>query len=139
MITAAFLTSALLAWICSFRTESVRAWFKISLICAAAVPVLDITLLTTGLLYQAGKHHLSREKINYMLSFSAGGIGVIYKTEHVNFDWDHVYHVYRVKDCIYLYMAEQQAYLLPEAENSEDVWNRILACVPPEKITDLAK
>lgn len=55
--------------------------------------------------------------------------------------WKEFHHVYRVKDCIYLYAMPQRAFLLPDGQaqdaNADEVWKWITRHMNKDKATDM--
>ena len=139
IFSGTFLALSLLAWHLSGKVSGTDTWMKIGLYLAVAIPITNVASLFAGILYQAGKHDLSKQTVNYLVILGPKGIGVVHRTEHANCSWEHIYHVYRVPGCIYLYVAFDKAFLLPEAGNTESAWDMIKEHVEPQKITNLTK
>lgn len=61
------------------------------------------------------------------LTEAPGGIRVVTKNGDTSeYGWDSLYGVHQGKNCVYLYVRENQAYFLPDsdvAEKSEELWN----------------
>lgn len=139
LVTGGFLALALLARVCTGRLSGAETWMNIALVIAAAIPVMNVSAFWGGLLNQIGKHQLSRHTTNYLVVLGPKGVGIIHKTEHAHCSWEHVYRIYRVPGCIYLYVSADRAFLLPDAENTEDAWAMITAYADAQKIVDLRK
>ena len=83
------------------------------------------------------KHSLSKTKAQYFTRLGPEKVKVIQGKNEADFLWKDLYMAYRIKDCIYLYVNPNRAYLLPECDDSDAAWKLITSLLSPEKIKDL--
>ena len=69
------------------------------------------------------------------LTEAKDGIHVSNEKEKATYLWKNVYHAYQAKDCIYLYITEQRAFLLPVKD--EEAWLLILRKLGTDRCTTL--
>ncbi|MDD3369038.1 MAG: YcxB family protein [Lachnospiraceae bacterium] len=146
-----------------------KSWIKLPICCAiiavfavcnfiASSPILGWIFLTLAFyllisrflrFYMSVNRICMEYKLNqipklfYTVTLSRSGIDVVNEKEKANYSWDQVYHVYRRKDIIYLYLNSQNAFLLPFDEldggSAEDLWALITSILSADKVTDIAK
>lgn len=85
---------------------------------------------------------LKRPKLVYTLELSekTKGIGVSNETEHADFEWKKIHHVYRDATATYLFITKSRGFILPHQyiEEGEDaLWELISKKVPAERRTVL--
>lgn len=88
------------------------------------------------------RQQLSRmvpDRIAYTLRLEAGGVQVTAGSQKASYAWETVYMACRVSGCIYLYVEERRAYLLPDGPSGQQVWSLMRDHLPPEKVRDLLK
>lgn len=90
---------------------------------------------------QSRKLRLDTPKEAAVVSFSSEGFVVRGGKEPLEYGWEQVYQAFRVSDAVYLYVAETQAFLLPDADagGPDKVWDLLCAHVAPDKLSDLRK
>ncbi len=101
------------------------------------LPLVWYLMFVSSVKKEAKKHALSKTKAQYFTILREDGIKVVKEKEEAVFPWEEIYHAYRVKDCVYLYVTPQRAYLLPDGEEAEAVWETVCAKIPEEKRKDL--
>jgi len=69
------------------------------------------------------------------LTEAKDGIHVENEKEKATFLWKNVFHAYRAKDCIYLYITDKRAFLLPVED--EETWLMILRKLGSDRCTAL--
>jgi len=79
------------------------------------------------------------DRIAYTLRLEPGGIQVTAGSQKASYSWEAVYMAYRASGCVYLYVEERRAYLLPDGPSSQRVWELMQNRLPPEKARDLSK
>jgi len=72
----------------------------------------------------------------YTLHLRDEGIQVVSGKETAEFQWEQLFRAYRVPGCIYLYVSQQRAFLLPEAGQGDSVWALLMKKLPAEKLED---
>ena len=114
-------------------------------------PLLGTVLLAVGLLFpsvwflmfmvsvrsQVKKNALSARKAQYYVLLIFDGVKVTKGSDEVEFSWSDISMAYRVKGCIYLYINEQRAYLLPKCDDSDEAWEIITGSIPESRAKDL--
>ena len=118
------------------------------LIVAAGLPAVYFGLYFRSLGFQIKQMGLSKPRHVYTveLSDSDDGIHTIDKpdprlgeksdTDHI-FRWSEAYGAYRRKNCIYLYVSDRQAYIIPDGQadtTSENVWSFISSHMDASKL-----
>ena len=83
---------------------------------------------------QAKRSGLSPDRTQYVVTLAQDKIHVTKGKEAADFAWDAVHLVYRDKGCVYLYVSPTRAFLLPDGEKAEKVWEILTARVAPEKV-----
>lgn len=72
----------------------------------------------------------------YTLHLREEGIQMVSGRERAEFRWEQLFRAYRVPDCIYLYVSQQRAFLLPEDGQGGAVWTLLTEKLPAEKLED---
>jgi len=80
---------------------------------------------------------IAPERIAYTLRLEPGGIQVTSGSQKASYSWETVYMAFRASGCIYLYVEERRAYLLPDGPSGKRVWELMRDRLPPEKARDL--
>ncbi len=84
-----------------------------------------------------GRHMgLDGVRTAYTLHLRDEGIQVVSDKGMAEFQWEQLFCVYRVPGCIYLYVSQQRAFLLPEAGPGRAVWALLMKKLPAEKLED---
>ena len=83
---------------------------------------------------QAKRSGLSSEKAQYFVTLSDEKIHVEKGKETADFQWKDATLARRAKGCIYLYVSQSRAFLLPDCEDTEQAWNIITAKLEPGKV-----
>lgn len=100
------------------------------------LPAVWFMLFMFSVQNQVKVNKLSASKAQYFVMLSDEKIRVAKGEERVEHDWDDVYHVYLMKDCIYLYITQARAYLMPQCSDTDSAIAMISSKIPAEKITD---
>jgi len=79
------------------------------------------------------------DRIAYTLRLEPGGIQVTSGTQKASYSWESVHMASRVSGCVYLYVEERRAYLLPDGPSSRRIWELIRDRLPAEKTRDFLK
>lgn len=61
------------------------------------------------------------------------------REKHLRLEWNQLYHAYRTKDCIYLYVSQVQAFLLPDDcanVTPDQLWDYLRQRMAADRITD---
>jgi len=82
---------------------------------------------------------MAPEQIAYTLRLEPAGIQVTSGSRKASYSWETVYMACRVSGCVYLYVEERRAYLLPDGPSSQRVWELIRDRLPAERVRDLLK
>lgn len=134
-VFAAILLSA--AAVCfAMRNRREGAVLLGAVLLAVGVGLPAVYVLNFLLSVQKRGRLLSGSKTVYTLHFRESGLLALAGQERAEFPWERIFHVYRAEDCIYLYVSEQKAFLLPEGERSGEAWALLERRLPPEKRTD---
>jgi len=88
---------------------------------------------------QAQKLGLSASRTAYTLYLGERAVRVVSGKERAEFPWASLFRAYRTGNGVYLYADPRKAFLLPEAQVTEAVWQRIQQCVPADRLHDLRK
>lgn len=96
---------------------------------------------------QSKKLKLETPKHVYTISMTTAPDGITIVTPSgeggtLRLRWEHIYQVYRVKDCIYFYISARQAFLLPEDQSNvetDELWTFLGEMLPAEKVIDRRK
>lgn len=73
------------------------------------------------------------------LTKKADGIAVENDTEQTTYRWAQVYHLYRDKHAVYLYMTPTRAFLLPDVcvkGSPSELWSLLTKMIPAHRVTD---
>lgn len=79
---------------------------------------------------------LDGSRIAYTLHLREEGLLAVAGRERTEFPWERIVLACRARDCIYLYVSSQKAFLLPECGQSEEAWALLQEKVPPERRQD---
>ena len=91
---------------------------------------------------QCKKMKLDKPRLAYSLTLDKSGLGVSNEKERASYAWDKVFAAHRVKNCVYIYITPQNAYLLPDgcADTDDDVlWALLCECMPAGRAFDHIK
>lgn len=88
---------------------------------------------------QAQKLGLSGSRTTYTLHLGAQTVRVVSGKEQTEFPWSGIFRAYHTGNGVYLYADPQKAFLLPQDQVTEAVWQRIRQYVPAERLYDLQK
>jgi len=122
-----------LAAVCQLLKDRAEGSSLLSLVLLSVglvVPVVYVLMYIVSSREQAEKMHLSRATVRYRIIFSGNGIQVQNGKEQAEFLWKQIFCAIQRKDCIYLYITPQNAYLLPWSEEAEEAWDLISAKIP---------
>lgn len=64
------------------------------------------------------------------------------REKHLRLSWEQLYHAYRTKDCIYLYVSQAQAFLLPDGcanAAPDEIWSLLGQKMTADRLTDRRK
>ena len=110
--------------------------------------VLGAVLLTVGLglpafyvlnyLWSVRKQgrRLDSSRIAYTLHLREEGLLVVAGQERMEYPWAQIALTCRARDCIYIYVGPQRAFLLPDCEQTEAAWALLQEKLPEEKRRD---
>ena len=112
------------------------------LLVGLGVPVVYFVTFFSSLRKEVLKHGLKRPHLVYTLTLTpqAKGIHIQNETEQVDYQWKHVWRVFRDKEATYLYMTPDRAFILPHQciEEGEDaLWHLIRQKIDPSRCTIL--
>ena len=99
-----------------------------------ALPIVWFGMFFASVRRQTKRSGLSSEKAQYFVTLSDEKIHVEKGKETADFQWKDVPLARRAKGCIYLYVSQSRAFLLPDCEDTEQAWNIITAKLEPGKV-----
>lgn len=82
---------------------------------------------------QIKRFGLKEPRYAYTVTLSESGVKIATDKEQADYTWDNVYAAYRKAECIYLYIEERRAYLLPKGQGEADqdeIWALLLERLP---------
>lgn len=100
------------------------------------LPAVWFLLFMISVQNQVKVNRLSLSKAQYFVMLNEENVRVAKGEERVEHSWDEIHHVYIMKGCIYLYISQARAYLMPQCDDTEAAITLISSKVPAEKITD---
>jgi hypothetical protein len=108
------------------------------------LPLSYFATFASSLKQQILSQGLKRPKHVYTLVLSerAKGISVSNETEHVDYEWKNVHHVYRDQTATYLFMNQARGFVLPHQcieEGDDALWELLRKKVPEQRRTELYK
>ena len=89
------------------------------------LPLVWIGMYALSVNRQAKSMGLSSDRTQYRVTLSPEKIHVEKGKETADFSWENAYRAYRTKGCIYLYVSQMRAFLLPDCEKTERAWELI--------------
>lgn len=122
MPLAFFLIMALFSAVC-FLQHGIRNAVLLGCVLLGVgilVPLAYVLSYLFGVNEQAKKNGLPAKPLVYTLTMQQGARGLsiqgVHGEEKIVLEWKQVFGAYRVKDCIYLYLSPERAFLLPEGQ-----------------------
>ena len=108
------------------------------------LPLSYFATFASSLKQQILAQGLKRPKHVYTLVLSerAKGISVSNETEHADYEWKNVHHVYRDLTATYLFITKERGFILPHQciEEGDDVlWALLRKKIPELRRTDLRR
>lgn len=100
------------------------------------LPAVWFLLFMISVQNQVKVNRLSSSKAQYFVMLSEENVRVAKGEERVEHNWDEIYHVYLMKGCIYLYISQARAYLMPQCGDTDAAISLISSKVPADKISD---
>lgn len=88
---------------------------------------------------------LKKPRLTYSLCLSDEPAGIRVTNpggESAQYEWGGLYGIYRVDGCLYLYVTDNKAFLIPDGqagEGSAALWPLFTDMLPPEKLYDRRK
>ena len=119
----------------SREQASLLGWVLLGI--GVALPLVWFSLYLSSVRRVARKFGLSKDKTQYETTLKEAGATVTRGEEHAEFRWNEIHSAWRVRNCIYLYVRRDRAYLLPEDENADVAWEIICRMLPEAKRRDL--
>lgn len=99
------------------------------------LPVVWVGMYLSSVRRQARANGLSREKTQYIVTFTGDGLLVTKGKEKASFSWSDIFLVHQGRGCLYLYVSAARAFLLPECEKSDAAREILSAHVAKEKLS----
>ncbi|MGE4453457.1 MAG: YcxB family protein [Sphaerochaeta sp.] len=139
LIFASILTaSAIISFIMS-HVEGAVMLGTVLLIVGLGVPIVYFVNFFTSLKKQVKLQNLDPPRLVYTLQFEENSDEIEISNEHerVRYAWKDVYHAYYEKDCIYLFITKDRAFLLPlsQIEDCNEAWNLIVEKLSSNRCT----
>ena len=97
------------------------------------LPLVWFGMFFASVKRQAARSGLSPDKTQYFVTLSGEKIHVEKGKEAADFQWKEAYLARRVRGCIYLYVSQNRAFLLPDGEQTEQAWEIIAEKMEPGK------
>ena len=134
-------TSAAICFLMSHVRGAVLLGWVLTL-AGLGLPLSYFATFASSLKQQILAQGLKRPKHVYTLILSerAKGISVSNETEHADYEWKNVHHVYRDLTATYLFITKERGFILPHQciEDGDDaLWNLIEKKIPAERRTEL--
>lgn len=84
---------------------------------------------------------LAQAPVAYTLRFADQGLTISKDQEQVEFSWDKLWKVCRLRRCLCLYAAPRQAFLLPveDIPDADELWQALCQKLPAEKRQDFSR
>lgn len=86
---------------------------------------------------QIKRFGLKEPRYAYTLTLSEQGVKIATDKEQDDYTWDRISAAYRRNSCIYLYVEERRAYLLPKGQEDgqqDAIWTLVREQLPAERI-----
>lgn len=103
------------------------------------VPAVYVTTFFSSLKKQVKQQNLNPARLVYTLQFDRSSplIEITNDREQATYRWQDVFHAYRRKDAIYLFITQERAFLLPleACTDAAEVWNLIEAKLGSDRCT----
>lgn len=136
-------TSALVCFI-MHRIDGAVFLGAVLLLVALGMPILYFTIFFHSLKKQIKAQRLDPPRLVYTLDLdeSDKGIQIRNESQKASYAWKDVYRLYRDKECFYLFMTPDRAFLMPYSaipEGPEALWALALRMLGPERCTNLLK
>jgi hypothetical protein len=117
---------------------------SVLLLVGCGMPVLYFITFFRSLSKQVRLQQLDPPRVVYtvQLEKEPEGIKVRNATEQATYSWDKVWHAYRNWGCVYLYVTQDKAFLLPlsgERDGGDALWTLVGEMMGQEKRTDIRK
>ena len=114
------------------------------LLVGLGLPMSYFATFASSMKQQILAQGLKRPKHVYtlVLSEKAKGIAVSNETEHAEYEWKKVHHVYRDLLATYIFITPARGFILPHTcieEGEEALWDLLRKKIPEERRTDLRK
>ncbi len=134
------LCSAILCFILRSRAEQAAFLGGVLVTVGLGLPAVYLLSFLSSVRQQSKKMRLATQRHAYTLTMSeAEGITVKTGKEQLTYRWEEVFAVYRVRAYTYLYVAQQKAYLLPDAQvqdGTDVLWRLLKSSVPAGRLFD---
>jgi len=133
----ALVMSALAALCLAFREQKEGAALLGAVLLLVGLGLPLVYFLSYWLSLRQQLARMEPDRIAYTLRLGPGGIQATSGTQKASYSWETVYMACRVPGCVYLYVEERRAYLLPDGPSGQRVWALIRDRLPPGKTRDL--
>ena len=115
---------------------------SVLLIVGLGMPLVYFTTFFASLRKQVKAQNLNPPRLVYTLDLTdkEDGIHIENGKEQVTYKWKKAHSAYNAKDCIYLYLTSDRAFLLPKANLKEEekaVWHLIVKRLGADKCIEL--
>lgn len=115
------------------------------LVIGFGLPAMNMRSFFASVKKQIKAHKLEKPQHVYSLKLSSEPDGVRVTNpggESAQYEWGKLWGAYRVDGCIYLYVVNSKAFLLPDGqaeEGTEALWSLLTDMLPKEKLHDRRK
>ena len=141
-IFAIILCTSAITCFCFPKKDSAVTLGIVMLLIGLGVPAVYIGTFFSNMKKQGKAQHLDEGRLAYTIELTEKekGIEISNGYEHMKYAWKDAYHAYRNRKCIYLYITDRKAFLIPDfkkEESTENVWSIITSKMGPDRCTVL--
>ena len=137
IFAAIFLFFALVCFLGRETHEQAMLMTLVLLAVGLVLPAVWLLMYMYSVNQQVKKNGLSAGHAQYFVVLNAPGVRVMNEEEKAEFSWKQIRAAYRVRGCIYLYVSDAKAFLMPKCEDSEQAWAILTEQLGEGKCRDL--
>ena len=103
------------------------------LVCGLGLPLVWLGTFFAQLASQAGKNDLKQPRLVYTVKLRRLGVHVSKEGSDLEVPWDRMYAACRVRGAVYLYVAPERAFLLPDGQgdaSAQEIWAAVVRHMP---------
>lgn len=141
------LVSAVICFAMNSRADQAMLIGSVLMIIAVGLPAVYFGMFFRSLDAQAKANKLNAARLVYTVKLTGEEDGILVTSAKgecntAAFSWKTVFAVYRDADCIYLYVSDHQAFLIPDEQadvSPDELWEFLGAHVSAEQMHDCRK